>query len=173
MFCRNCGRALEDGGTCECQNTTTQLEEQPGQQESSTQSQWSYDQPQYQQQQYEPTPQYQPQQPYYNPAQSQPYGQPQVNVTYQAPIQAPARPSNGIATGGFVCALLGLIFSWVPIAGWVLWVLGLIFSIIGLALAPRRKAGLGLAITGLILSLIGLILIIVLGGLICASIASW
>lgn len=56
-------------------------------------------------------------------------------------------------------ALLGLIFSWVPVLGRILWVLGLIFSLIGVFRTPR-----GLSIAGLVISFLGLILLIVLLG---------
>ena len=75
-------------------------------------------------------------------------------------INQPAeKKSNGIGTAGFVFALLGLIFSWVPVLGWILWVLGLIFSLIGVFRTPR-----GLSIAGLVISFLGLILLIVLLG---------
>lgn len=59
--------------------------------------------------------------------------------------------SNGMGTSGFILALLGLLLAWVPVAGWILWLLGGIFSLIGLFKSPR-----GLAITGLVLTLITL-----------------
>ena len=42
--------------------------------------------------------------------------------------------SNGIGTAGFIMAVLGLVFSWVPIVNFILWILGLLFSFIGLFL---------------------------------------
>jgi hypothetical protein len=71
--------------------------------------------------------------------------------------QAPAATSNGLGVAGFVCALVGLIFSWVPVFGWIVWALGLILSACGLIKQPR-----GLAIAGLVISLIGLIVLIIL-----------
>lgn len=62
-----------------------------------------------------------------------------------------------MGVAGFVLALLGLIFCWVPGLSWVLWILGLIFSLIGVC---KKNAVKGLAITGLILSFILLIVII-------------
>lgn len=54
-------------------------------------------------------------------------------------INQPAeKKSNGVGTAGFVLALLGLIFSWVPVLGWILWVLGLILSLVGYSV--RRAA---------------------------------
>ena len=59
--------------------------------------------------------------------------------------------SNGLGTTGFITSLLGLLLSWVPILGWILWLVGVLLSLIGVFKSPR-----GLAITGLILSLITL-----------------
>lgn len=69
------------------------------------------------------------------------------------------RKSNGMGTAGFILALLGLIFSWIPGLGWILWLLGLIFSLIGVFRTPR-----GLAIAGLVISCLGLILLVVVLG---------
>ena len=59
--------------------------------------------------------------------------------------------SNGLCIAGFITSLLGLLLSWVPILGWILWLVGVLLSLIGVFKSPR-----GLAITGLILSLITL-----------------
>lgn len=80
--------------------------------------------------------------------------------------QSERKRSNGLGTAGFVLALLGLIFSWVPGLGWVLWLLGLIFSFVGIFRAPR-----GLAIAGLVMSCIALIILIVVVGAIGSLIA--
>ena len=74
--------------------------------------------------------------------------------------------SNGCGTAGFVLALLALFFSWVPVAGWILWFLGLVLSFVGLFKSPR-----GLAITGFILSILDLIVLIVLIGAIGAGLS--
>ncbi|HIV33473.1 MULTISPECIES: hypothetical protein [unclassified Alistipes] len=80
-------------------------------------------------------------------------------------INQPAeKKSNGVGTAGFVLALLGLIFSWVPVLGWILWVLGLILSLVGVFRTPR-----GLSIAGLVISFLGLILLIVLVGAVAAA----
>jgi hypothetical protein len=75
---------------------------------------------------------------------------------------------NGVGTAGFVLALIGLFLSWVPVLGWIVWILGLILSFVGVFKQPK-----GMAVAGLIISLIGLILLIlfltVLGGLIGAA----
>ncbi|MDR2057534.1 MAG: hypothetical protein LBP83_04500 [Dysgonamonadaceae bacterium] len=64
--------------------------------------------------------------------------------------------SNGAGTAGFVLALLTQFLGWIPVLGWILWLLGLIFSCVGLAKRPR-----GLAIAGLVLSLISVIVTLV------------
>ena len=71
--------------------------------------------------------------------------------------------SNGIGTAGFILALLGVIFSWIPILNWILWIVGLILSFVGVFGKPK-----GLAIAGLCLSLLGIILIIAVIGTIGA-----
>lgn len=71
---------------------------------------------------------------------------------------------NGIGTAGFILALIGLIFCWVPILDWILWFLGVLFSFIGVFKKPR-----GLAITGLIISFIGVIIIITVIGAVAAA----
>jgi hypothetical protein len=62
-----------------------------------------------------------------------------------------------VGTAGFVLALIGLVFSWAPVANWILWFLGLLLSFIGLFKSPR-----GLAIAGFIISIIDLIVILVI-----------
>lgn len=59
--------------------------------------------------------------------------------------------SNGLGTAGFITSLLGLLLSWIPVLGWILWLVGALLSLIGVFKSPK-----GLAITGLILSLITL-----------------
>ena len=71
---------------------------------------------------------------------------------------------NGLGTAGFVLALLGLIFCWVPVLNWILWFLGVLFSFIGVFKKPR-----GLSIAGMIISFIGIIIIIVALGTVMAA----
>lgn len=66
------------------------------------------------------------------------------------------KKSNGLGTAGFVLALISLFLGWIPVFGWIMWVLGLIFSFIGIFKSPR-----GLSIAGLVISLIGFILLLV------------
>lgn len=67
------------------------------------------------------------------------YQKPGEQYIYDSPVtQAP--PSNGCAAGGFVCALLGLIFCWIPVVGFILLVLGLVLSAAGLAASKSHGA---------------------------------
>ena len=72
-------------------------------------------------------------------------------------INQQQKKSNGLGTAGFVLALIALFLGWVPVLGWILWLLGLIFSFIGVFKKPK-----GLAIAGLVISLIGIIVLIVI-----------
>jgi hypothetical protein len=76
--------------------------------------------------------------------------------------------SNGLGVAGFVLALIAVFLSWVPVLGWILWVLGAILSIIGIFKGPPK----GLAIAGTIISFIGLIVLIFAVGAI-ASVLSF
>ena len=64
------------------------------------------------------------------------------------------RPRNGMAVGGFVCALIGLLI-------FPLEIIGLILSIIGLVRANKMNGvGRGLAIAGIVLAIIGIAILI-------------
>lgn len=80
--------------------------------------------------------------------------------------QQPPR-SNGVGVAGFVLALIAVFFGWVPVLGWILWLLGLILSACGIFKVPR-----GLAIAGLVISLIGLILLLLVFGALAAAFAT-
>ena len=67
--------------------------------------------------------------------------------------------SNGIGTAGFVLALIAIFLGWVPVLGWIIWLLGLIFSAVGLTRQPK-----GLAIAGLVISLVGIVMLIAVFG---------
>ena len=76
---------------------------------------------------------------------------------YQAP-QAQAQ-GNGMAVAGLVLGIIGLVFCWIPVLGWILALLGLIFGAVGNSKANRIGGkGKGMAMAGLVLGLIGLIL---------------
>ena len=74
------------------------------------------------------------------------------------------KKKNGIGTAGFILALIGLIFCWVPVLDYILWFLGLLFSFIGVFKKPR-----GLSIAGLIISCIGIIIILAVIGAVAGS----
>ena len=81
------------------------------------------------------------------------------------PIIINQQPSNGIGTAGFVISLVTLLLGWIPVFGWVLWVVGLILSAVGMTKKPR-----GLAIAGLIISLIGIVFLLVIFGAIVSAV---
>jgi nucleoside recognition membrane protein YjiH len=71
-------------------------------------------------------------------------------------INQTQKKSNGIGTAGFVLSLIALFMGWVPVFGWIVWLLGLILSFVGVFKKPK-----GMAIAGMVISLLGLILIFV------------
>ncbi len=77
------------------------------------------------------------------------------------------KQSNGVGTAGFVLALIALFLGWVPILGWVVWVLGLILSFVGVFKKPK-----GMAIAGLVISLIGIILLLTVFGALLGAAAA-
>ena len=74
------------------------------------------------------------------------------------------KKSNGVGTAGFVLALIALFVGWVPVLGWIVWLLGLILSFVGVFKKPK-----GLSIAGLVISLIGIILLVLVFGAIGAA----
>lgn len=74
-------------------------------------------------------------------------------VTHVTVNNAPAA-GNGLGTAGFVLALIGFFTSWIPVVGWLVWLLGAILSFVGV-LKPRK----GLAIAGLVISFIDVIIL--------------
>lgn len=78
-------------------------------------------------------------------------------------INQSEKKSNGVGTAGFVLALIGFLFGWIPLIGFflggVFWLLGLILSFVGVFKKPK-----GLAITGLILSFGNLLILIFVTG---------
>ncbi len=81
-------------------------------------------------------------------------------------IEQQPQKKNRIGLAGFILALIALFTDWIPVIGWMVWVLGALFSIIGLFKKPR-----GFAIAGFIISFIGLILLVaVIGAIGMASV---
>lgn len=89
---------------------------------------------------------------------------PQQTIIIQ---QAETKQSNGLGVAGFVLALIGLLFCWVPILNIILWILGLTLSSVGVFKKPR-----GLAIAGLGISCVAIIITISLFGLLATAIAA-
>lgn len=85
-------------------------------------------------------------------------------------IQIVDTRSNGIGTAGFVLSLLTLFLGWIPIVGWIMWLLGLIFSAMGISKAKKVNKGMGLSVAGLIISLIGIIMVFIVAGSLLAII---
>jgi|SRR5690606_15012252 len=94
------------------------------------------------------------------------------------PIKSPQNPqtiiikqdqkaTNGIGTAGFILSLIAIFVGWVPVLGWIVWLVGLILSFVGIFKKPK-----GMAIAGLIISLIGIILLIFVFGVIIAAAAA-
>lgn len=83
-------------------------------------------------------------------------------------INQTEKKSNGVGTAGFVLALIAVFLGWVPVIGWIIWLLGLILSFAGVFKKPN-----GLAIAGLIISLLGIILLLTLFGAILSSAAAF
>jgi len=82
-------------------------------------------------------------------------------------IQQIESKSNGLGIAGFIISLIALFFGWVPIFGWILWVLGLVFSFIGMFKNPK-----GMAIAGLVISIVSVILMLLVFGAILGAAAS-
>ncbi|MDO9253955.1 MAG: hypothetical protein Q7U54_00480 [Bacteroidales bacterium] len=78
------------------------------------------------------------------------------------------KKSNGVGTAGFVLALIAVFLGWVPVLGWVIWLLGLILSFVGVFKQPK-----GLAIAGLVISLIGIILLLTVFGALLGGAAAF
>ena len=101
---------------------------------------------------------------YYQPQGGRPgqYGQPyREGAGYCRQPWQPYAPgqnrNNGMGTAGFVLSLVSIFIGWVPLVGWLIWILASVFSFIGLFRQPR-----GLAIAGIIISLVLIPMIVTL-----------
>jgi hypothetical protein len=72
--------------------------------------------------------------------------------------EPPAPLGNGLAVAGLVLGIIGLVFCFVPVFGWVLAILGIIFGAVGISKANKVGRGKGLAIAGLICGVLGLLI---------------
>lgn len=68
--------------------------------------------------------------------------------------------SNGIAIGGFVLAIISIVFVWLPLLNIILAIVGLILSVIGISKANKLpdKKNHGFALGGIIISAIFLVI---------------
>ncbi|MFA8449092.1 MAG: hypothetical protein ACEPOW_00185 [Bacteroidales bacterium] len=76
-----------------------------------------------------------------------------------SPATMPEKKSNGVGVAGFILAIISLLVGWIPVLGWIIWLVGAILSIVGVFKKPK-----GFAIAGLIISFIGLITLITVFG---------
>lgn len=71
----------------------------------------------------------------------------------------PARASNGMATAGMVCGIVGIVGCWLPLLGPIAGLLGIIFGAIGMSRAGRLGgAGRGAGIAGLVCGIVAFLL---------------
>ena len=94
-------------------------------------------------------------------------GQRLVDPFGAAPVGRPGRSNavgNGLATAGFVCGLVAILFAWMPVfvaIGIVLGTLGVVFGVRGRRRAKEVGSGGGLAMAGTISGIVALVLSIV------------
>jgi hypothetical protein len=94
---------------------------------------------------------------------------------YQAgpPTPDQAKGSNGLATAGFVLALLGVLGCWIPvlnILAMILAVIGVVLAAVGLAKSKKAGAGKGLAIAGLVLGVLALVLSVLINAVFVSAV---
>ena len=90
---------------------------------------------------------------------------PVTNVYVQNVVQSPQK--NSLGTAGFVLSLVALLVGWVPVLGWIVWILGAIFSGIGIFRKPR-----GLAIAGVCISFFWLIIFALIFGVFMTAVVA-
>lgn len=91
----------------------------------------------------------------------------QSNAGQTIIVNQQEKKTNGVGTAGFVLALIAIFLGWIPVLGWIIWVLGLILSFVGVFKKPK-----GMAIAGLVISLIGIILILTVFGALLGAAAA-
>lgn len=92
--------------------------------------------------------------------------QPIENPKISNESQKEKKERNKIGLIGFIFALLGFVFCWIPVLNILLWLLGLIFSIIGICRVPRIFAGIGIGITCISIWLVLLSSLSVIAGIV-------
>jgi hypothetical protein len=104
-----------------------------------------------------------PQQPYQPPQDVAVPAFPSVPMQYQvaaAPQYQPVaqQPSNGVAVGGMVTGIVGLVFGWVPVVGFILGAVAVILSGVGIRNVNSKQAtGRGMAVAGLVCGILAVI----------------
>lgn len=107
----------------------------------------------------------------YPPPPPPPYGQP-----YYGPLYPPvAQPRNGMGTAGMVLGIVGLVLGWLPMIGWLAFVLALVglpLSGVGYSRTKRGEAtNRGPAIAGIVCNIITLV-VCVLGFIVMVAFAT-
>jgi len=82
--------------------------------------------------------------------------------TTQVAEQPVVKGKNGLGLAGFIVALVGLVFCWIPVFGQILLSVGGTLALIGLILGIVKKKKLTLAIIGLVISCAGFIVAAIL-----------
>lgn len=88
---------------------------------------------------------------------------PSSDNNIQITNQVVSIPHNSLGTAGFVLALIGVFTSWIPVLGWLIWLIGAILSVVGLFRTPK-----GMAIAGTVISFFDFILLVTVVGTIAA-----
>ncbi len=77
---------------------------------------------------------------------------------------------KGMSVAALVCGILGIVFCWVPVAGWVvlvLSILGIVFGANGMKKAKAAGQSQGLAIAGMVCGIVGAVFSLI--GAICTT----
>ncbi|GAA5151601.1 DUF4190 domain-containing protein [Amycolatopsis dongchuanensis] len=77
----------------------------------------------------------------------------------QPPYAAPQQqPGNGVAIGGMVTGIVGLVFGWFPVLGFILGAVAVVLSGVGIHNANTKNAsGRGMAVAGLVCGILALL----------------
>ena len=54
-------------------------------------------------------------------------------------IRQEEKSTNGIGTAGFVMSLIAIFLGWIPVIGWIIWILGLVLSFVGIFKKPKGE----------------------------------
>ena len=126
---------------------------------------------------YQQPPQPPPGQPPYGPPPPPPYGQPQYGQPQYGQPQygqppygqpypyAPAPSPHGASVAALILGLVGIVFCWLPLVGWICQIAAVITGIIGM----QQPNGRGMAIAGLVMGAIMLVLELVLVVIVIAA----